>query len=191
MKQRIHILGASGSGTTTIARKASEKLQYLHFDSDDYFWEKTSEPFTVERDRTECLKIMKNELEKQDNWILSGSLAGWGDVLIPFFDLVVFIYVPPKLRMERLRKREYERYGDRMNAGGDRFEKSREFIEWAEAYDIGTNNGRSLEKHRAWITRIECPVLEVVNLNLEDSVEQVIASIVSRSTKNIRSCGKK
>ena len=38
MKNRVHIFGASGSGTTTIAQAVSEKLGYKHFDSDDYYW---------------------------------------------------------------------------------------------------------------------------------------------------------
>ena len=36
--QRIHILGASGSGTTTLGRALAERLQCRHFDTDDYFW---------------------------------------------------------------------------------------------------------------------------------------------------------
>jgi len=38
MIQRIHILGASGSGTTTLGRALAERLQCPHFDTDDYFW---------------------------------------------------------------------------------------------------------------------------------------------------------
>lgn len=43
MKQRIHILGASGSGTTSIAKNVCSKLDYAHFDSDNYFWENTKD----------------------------------------------------------------------------------------------------------------------------------------------------
>jgi adenylate kinase family enzyme len=35
MIQRIHILGASGSGTTTLGRALGEHLQYPHFDTGD------------------------------------------------------------------------------------------------------------------------------------------------------------
>lgn len=33
---RIHILGASGSGTTTLGKALSDKLRYKHFDTDNY-----------------------------------------------------------------------------------------------------------------------------------------------------------
>lgn len=37
-KNLIHIFGASGSGTTTLAEKISRELGYFHLDTDDYFW---------------------------------------------------------------------------------------------------------------------------------------------------------
>lgn len=49
MKKHIHILGASGSGTTTLAKVLSDELGYAHFDSDDYFWIPTEPPFTTKR----------------------------------------------------------------------------------------------------------------------------------------------
>ena len=35
---KIHILGASGSGTTTLAQALSTVLHNTHLDTDDYFW---------------------------------------------------------------------------------------------------------------------------------------------------------
>jgi hypothetical protein len=37
-------------------------------------------------------------------WVLSGSVAGWADALIPSFDFVVFLYVPTKVRLPRLQR---------------------------------------------------------------------------------------
>jgi Shikimate kinase len=47
MIHRIHILGASGSGTTTLGRALAERLQYPHFDTDDSFWVPTDPPSAV------------------------------------------------------------------------------------------------------------------------------------------------
>jgi adenylate kinase family enzyme len=49
MIQRIHILGASGSGTTTLGRALSERLQCPHFDTDNYFWLPTDPPWVQSR----------------------------------------------------------------------------------------------------------------------------------------------
>jgi adenylate kinase family enzyme len=177
MKQKIHIFGASGSGTTTLAKSACDKLKYKHFDSDNYFWLQTDEPFTIESPREECLKLMKEDLLSSNNWILSGSLSGWGDIFIPYFDLVVFVYVPQDARLERLKKREHERYGNRILPGGDRYEASKDFLEWAEAYDTGTKNGRSLPKHEVWLKTVDCPVIRIINQELEKSIENLTNAI--------------
>lgn len=177
MKKRIHIFGASGSGTTTIAKIICHALDYQHFDSDNYFWLPTNEPFTVERPREECLHLMQDDLVSHDKWTLSGSLSGWGDNFIPLFDLVVFVYVPQDIRLERLKKREYERYGDKVFLGGAKYEDSKDFLEWAAAYDTGTRNGRSLKKHEKWLQEIKCPVVKITNYILEDSINTVLESI--------------
>jgi hypothetical protein len=39
-------------------------------------------------------------------WVLSGPIAGWGDALIPSFDLVVFLHVPTVVRLARLQRSE-------------------------------------------------------------------------------------
>jgi len=178
MKKHIHIFGASGSGTTTIAKLISEKLRIKHFDSDDYFWMKTKEPFTVQRDREECLDLLEADLSSCDEWILSGSVVGWGNQLHSKFDLVIFVYVPREIRLERLEKREYRRYGADILAGGSKYESSQAFLNWAATYDENPVIGRSLEKHEKWLQEIECPVLRIENINLEKNVDLVLNEIL-------------
>ena len=45
MIRRIHILGASGSGTTALGQALAEHLRCPHFDTDDYFWLPTDPPY--------------------------------------------------------------------------------------------------------------------------------------------------
>jgi 3-methyladenine DNA glycosylase AlkD len=177
LRRHVHIFGASGSGTTTIAKEIGKAIGYRHFDSDNYFWLPTEEPFTAERDRAECISLLQADLNTNVPWILSGSVVGWGEALLPLFDLVVFVYVPQELRMERLKKREEERYGSRILPGGDRYQASVDFIDWAASYDSGTKTGRSLQKHEAWLSAVTCPVIRVTNINLEDSITEVINAI--------------
>ena len=177
MKQRIHIFGASGSGTTTIAKAVCDKLGYRHFDTDNYYWLPTEEPFTEPRPVEERLRMMTNDLGACEKWALSGSLAGWGDPLIPLFELVVFVYVPTVTRVKRLAKREYERYGDAALPGGRRYESTKEFIDWAASYDASTGTGRNLPKHKVWLEELPCPVLKIENISLHESVSTVLNAI--------------
>jgi hypothetical protein len=80
--------------------------------------------------------------------VLSGSLDGWGDPLIPLFDLVVFVSVQTEVRLRRLREREARRFGAAaVAAGGRRHQELEEFIEWASRYDNDTRVGRNLKRH--------------------------------------------
>jgi len=176
MKSRIHIFGASGSGTTTIAREVSDKLGHQHFDTDNFFWYKTDIPFTESRPVEERLDLMNAELEKHEKWILSGSLCGWGDPFIPLFELVVFVYVPQDVRIERLNKREFERYGKEVHSGGNRFEATKEFIDWAAGYDSGISS-RNLLRHEQWMEGLGCNLVKVQNDSLDESISMVLNAI--------------
>ena len=177
MKNRIHIFGASGSGTTTIAGAISKKLGYKHFDTDNYFWYPTEVPFTEPRPIDERLQLMNADLATSDKWVLSGSLDGWGNPLVPLFELVVFVYVPQNERVERLNKRERERYGVEALPGGSRYESTKEFIEWAAGYDSGLLAGRNLPRHEKWIANLECKIIRIINQSLDDSINTVINAI--------------
>jgi adenylate kinase family enzyme len=159
MIQRIHILGASGSGTTTLGRAFAEHLQYPHFDADNYFWVPTDPPYTRQRERTERQQLLLNDVTAQDAWVLSGSLCEWGDVAIPHFELVVFLALPHDRRMARLRQRAHERFGERILPGGDMYEQSQAFLAWAAAYDEGGLDIRSRQLHDQWLTTLRCPII--------------------------------
>ncbi len=45
-KSVIHIYGASGSGTTTLARYLGSRLGYDVMDTDDYYWLPFDPPYT-------------------------------------------------------------------------------------------------------------------------------------------------
>jgi adenylate kinase family enzyme len=134
MVQRIHILGASGSGTTTLGRALAKRLQCPHFETDDYFWLPTNPPFTQQRERTERQRLLMDDLRQNNRWVLSGSLCGWGDVAIPLFELVVSLSIPHEVRMARLRQREHQRFGGRILPGGDMYQSSQAFFTWAASY---------------------------------------------------------
>jgi len=159
MIHRIHILGASGAGTTTLGRALAARLQCPHFDADDYFWLPTDPPYTHQRERTERQQLLMDDITAHDAWVLSGSLCGWGDMAIPLFELVVFLWVPHDVRMARLRKREFARFGERVLPGGDMYESSQAFLTWAAAYDEGGLDNRSRRLHDQWLGTLPCPIL--------------------------------
>lgn len=175
MYRRIHIMGASGAGTTTLGKALAVRLPHVHLDSDDYFWEqKYSKPSDV----AERLSSLRADMARHEPWILSGALCGWGDPLRDIFDLVIFLWIPEKIRLERLRAREYERYGDEGLPGGDKYEDVESFIAWAAEYDTAGVEVRSRMLHEEWMAALSCDLLRLEeDLTVEERVEAVLQYI--------------
>lgn len=53
----VQILGASGSGTTTLGKAISEKYDSKHLDTDDYFWLPTDPKYTTKREPSERQRL--------------------------------------------------------------------------------------------------------------------------------------
>ncbi|OCA72881.1 P-loop NTPase family protein [Chryseobacterium arthrosphaerae] len=176
---RIHIFGASGSGVTTLGKALSEQLNIEYFDSDDFFWLKTKVPFTEKQNPEIRNTTVSDILHTTDSWIFGGSIIHWGENIFPPFDLVIFLYLPPQMRMERLRKREFERYGEEITVNPERAVKSEEFLEWAKDYDHDTGiANRTLNAHREWLTGIDVPLLEISgNYPVSDKIKVILDRI--------------
>ena len=160
-KQVIHIFGASGSGTTTLGEKISRELGCFHMDTDDYFWLPTDPKFTAKRPAAERIARMRQDIANHQKVVISGSLTDWGDPLIPLFTLAIRIEMDPALRLERLLARERQRYGSRIEPGGDMYETNQAFLEWAKSYDTGGPEIRSRVKHDQWQTLLPCQLLRL------------------------------
>jgi adenylate kinase family enzyme len=136
--RRVHLTGASGSGTTTLGRALAAALASAHHDTDDYFWVPTNAAVSAKARRCGSSSPDARGLLATTDWVLSGSLTGWGDPLVPLFDLVVFLIAPAEFRVQRLRQRETRRFGaDAVAPGAWRYRATEEFIAWASDYDHG------------------------------------------------------
>ncbi len=173
-KQVIHLYGASGSGTSTIGKFISDKLGYFFMDTDDYFWEPTDPPYTTKRNVSDRIALMKNDISNNGQVVISGSLVGWGDELIPLFTLAIRVETDTAIRIERLKKREREHFGNRIDIGGDMYEIHWKFIDWAASYDNGGLDMRSKAEHDEWQKQLQCPwILLDGSLPLEKNFELI------------------
>ncbi|MBM7602723.1 adenylate kinase family enzyme [Metabacillus crassostreae] len=132
MKEKIHIMGASGAGTSTLGSSLSKVLPHTHLDTDDFFW---TTKFTKQREVHKRRRLLEKDLSHNENFILSGAVCGLGDHFKNYFDLVIFLWLPQNIRLERLQQREFQRYGNEILAGGSKYEQSKRFLEWASLYD--------------------------------------------------------
>lgn len=178
MNNKIHIMGAAGSGTSTLGNSLAKVLPHLHLDTDDYFW-KTK--FTEQRTLPERKEMLRKDLLREDQWILSGAIAGWGDCFMPCFDLVIFLWIPSEVRLARLQQREVERYGNEALAGGSKYEESQVFLEWASLYDHAGTEVRSKALHEQWIAELSCPILRIEG---DYSVEERVTRVMDYVNRN-------
>lgn len=176
---RIHILGASGAGTTSLGDSLARRLGVPHFDSDDFYWESTDPPFTTKKSVEERRALLEKTLGENPAWVLSGSLTGWGNFLKPSFSHVLFLSLPKEERMRRLRERELRRYGERIFPGGDMEAIHREFLAWAARYDDGGMEVRSRTLHEAWMRSLPCPVLRLDSSSPVPELTEAAVSFLS------------
>lgn len=154
-------MGASCAGSTTLGKALAQQLGYTCFDTDDYFWLPSEIPYTVKREAGERIAMLKNDCLAKSDVVVSGSLVSWGDEWLTMFDLVVFLYIPHDIRMQRLHNREIERYGDKIFTDPFRAEQYKKFTDWATGYDDNTTNGRNLNVHKLWLNKATCPILTI------------------------------
>lgn len=160
---KIHITGASGSGTSTLGEALANQLKGAFLDADDYFWTPSTPPYQTRRPASERLALLLTDFSRADTVVVSGSVSAWGADIEEAFDCIIFLYVDATIRLARLRAREIQRYGTVNPA----------FLEWAAQYDVGPPEGRSLSKQRAWLAERKCPVLY---LEGNRTIEECLAS---------------
>jgi adenylate kinase family enzyme len=173
-KLRIYITGASCAGVTTLGQNLATLLGVRHVDVDDYFWMPTNPPFTTKRPSGERVSMIQQTFGDED-WVLTGSCMGWGEALIASVDLIVFVVTPTPVRLERLARREKERFGDRIAPGGGMHGIHVAFREWASQYDDPNFSGRNRAWHEAWLSEQTAPVLRIDGMN---SAEKMVAGVI-------------
>lgn len=176
--QVIHIYGASGAGTSTLGKLVCDRIGYFFMDTDNYFWEPVDPPYTYKRSISDRLGLMKRDMKKYGNVVISGSLVDWGDELIPCFTLAVRVETDTAVRIDRLRRRERERFGNRIDPDGDLYGHYQAFIAWAAAYDDGELDMRSRAKHDEWQKLLACPQIALDgSLSVEKNAEIVLQNL--------------
>jgi adenylate kinase family enzyme len=180
MADRIHVLGASGSGTTTLGKAIARQFDYVHLDTDDFFWQPTHPPYQRPRDRDTRQRLLGTALAQQPRWVLSGSLCGWGDIFVPQFEFVIFLWVPGDIRLVRLQARECERYGTATLApGGVQHARYEAFLQWAAAYDDGAEEMRSRQRHETWLAALPCRCIRLEGVcTLEEQITRLQEELV-------------
>ncbi|HEJ3239970.1 TPA: AAA family ATPase [Pseudomonas aeruginosa] len=170
--RRVNIVGAPGSGTTTLGRALAARCNFGFADADDYYWQPTNPPFQEKFAPELRLKMMLAQLQTFDGSVVAGSVCGWGQELEDSFDLVVFLSLSVELRLQRIQARENTLFGGANPA----------FLAWAAQYDEGRLPGRSRPRHEAWLAVRRCRVLRFdEDQDVDQRIDQILEIVANRS----------
>lgn len=169
-RSRLHVTGASGSGTTTLARAVADAWAVPHADADDYFWLPTDPPYRDKRPVADRVALMEQVFLPREGWVLSGSVLGWGDDVVARCDAVVFLTLDPAERLRRLEAREMVR----RQRGPIDSAAHEEFLTWARGYDDPSFEGRSRAAHEQWLRTLTCPVLRLDSAATRDELRRAV-----------------
>lgn len=165
---RILVIGASGSGTTTLGKAFSSENGWGFLDADDYYWLPTVPPFQEKRNHERRLEMILNDLDRHEDAVVSGSVMNWGLELEDSFDLIVFLYLDSDIRVKRLKYREEKRFG----------RADPEFLQWASEYDSSPAEGRSLTKHNDWLSERFCKIIRIEgNLSVNERIQMLTSAL--------------
>jgi adenylate kinase family enzyme len=176
MPRRIHVMGASGSGTSTLARGLANAFDSQAFDTDDFYWKPTDPPFTEKRPVPDRIALMEEVFLPRRDWILSGSFTSWGAPIVPRLTHVVFLHLPGAKRLARLRRRERLRADPDLTRTPEWQAANRGFLDWAMSYDDPGFRGRSRGTHERWLEGLAIPVIRI---DASAPAEAVLAEAVA------------
>ncbi len=177
---RIVVVGCSGSGKTTVARKLSSKLNFPYLELDSVYHQPNWEPLPGDEFRA---RVAGFALRPQ--WVIDGNYTSEGiqDLLWPVADTLVWLDPPKRVVMARITRRTMTRWltreelwnGNREPITGPfRLNPEKSIIRWA-----WTSFDRVRAKYEDWLAGPEAVHLRTYRLRTGGEVEAFLASISS------------
>ena len=123
----IIITGLNGCGKSTVCKLLAKKLNYYSMDAEDYYFIDSDIPYSKFHTYEQTKKLMLNDIEKYNNFVLATVNCNLGKEISSMCKLAVVLKAPLYIRMERIKKREYEKFRDRVLQGGDLYESQQKF----------------------------------------------------------------
>ena len=87
--------------------------------------------------------------------------------------MIIRVVTPTDIRIERVKQREFARFGKRVLKNGDMYEDHQKFITWAARYDTGGLEMRSKVLHDKWLSEISCNQIEIDGTHIENEIQLI------------------
>lgn len=151
---RIIVCGGNGAGKSTLGKALARELKWRFMDIEDYYFptDDGDYKYASARSEAEVTELLEKDLEENRNLVFSAVKGNYGRAA-EMLDCAVYINVPKELRLERVRNRSYQKFGNRIQPGGDLYEKEQKFFDMVE--------NRSDDMTSTWLKTLNIPVIEI------------------------------
>ena len=151
----IIICGLNGAGKSTLGKALAEKLHFHFIDIENLYFPKTDHNYIYASPRTreEVEKLLLHEMKVHENFILASVKGDYGEAIYPFLQYAILLDVPKDIRLQRVKKRSYQKFGNRMLLGGDLYEQEERFFHFVESRDENF-----VEE---WLKSLKCPIIRI------------------------------
>ncbi len=168
----IVVCGLNGVGKTTLGKALAETLKFYFIDSEDLYFTntKTQYSYSLKNTREQAEKILMNKIDAHKNFILASVKGNYGEEVYPYFNYAVLIDVPKDIRLNRVRERSFERFGERILPDGDMYEQEKKFFDFVKS--------RAESTVEEWLNSLKCPVIRVDGTKpIDENVNFIIEMI--------------
>ena len=167
---RIMICGLNGSGKTTLGKALSKKINFLHKDIEEYYFNNNTDyKYNSSATKEAVTKEIEKDINEYDNIIFTSCTGDYGN-LSNLYDLVIFIRLDKDARLKRVKQRSYKQFGDRILENGDLFERENQFFEKVYKKD----ESDIIE----WFNNLKCTKLELDgSRNVEENVNIILEKL--------------
>ncbi len=174
----IVICGLNGAGKSTLGKALAEKLDFYFIDNEKLYFPKTDPGYIYASSRTreDVAKLLYCEIKAHENFVFTSVKADYGEAMYPFFNYVVLIDVPKNVRLQRVKNRSFQKFGDRMLPGGDLHRQEEDFFAFVKS--------RAENTVEQWVQSLHCPVIHVDGTKpIEENIKIIIDQIQITGTE--------
>ncbi len=168
----IIICGLNGAGKSTLGKALAEKLHFYFIDIENLYFPKTDPNYIYASPRTreEVEKLLLHELKTHGKFILSSVKGDYGEAVCSFFQYAILLDVPKDIRLQRVKTRSFQKFGNRMLSGGDLYEREEKFFHFVESREENT-----VEE---WLKSLKCPIIRIDGTkSIEENTNFIIERI--------------
>ena len=179
MRIGIIMCGLNGVGKSTLGKALAEKLGFHFIDNEDLYFPKEDPDYIYDSPRTrdEVEKLLLREVKAHENFVFSSVKGDYGEAVSCFFRYVILLHVPRDIRIERVKNRSFQKFGNRMLPGGDLYEQEKDFLDLVRS--------RAENTVEEWVKSLNCPVLRVDGTKpVEENVEFIIEKLKDWNLKD-------